>query len=98
MADSPERPLCVCTCVRVEARSSAGAVSATLDAVKDLLLQLPALLLLLRDALGLGRGSAGAVAVQDLAVLRLPQIGIKAAWYVQERAVVSPLSYLALKR
>lgn len=43
-SDLTKNILCVCV--------SAGAVAAALDVIKDLLLQLPALLLLLRDSLG----------------------------------------------
>lgn len=76
---------------------SAGAVTAALDAVEDLLLQLLPLLLLLGEAGG-GRLAAlqAAAVAEDAAVLSVPQPGVQAARLGQQGAVVAALGHSAL--
>lgn len=75
---------------------STGAVPTALHTVQDLLLEFLPLLLLLGQTLSRRLGRALA-AVQDFAVLSVPQIGVQAARGVQESVVAASLAHLALK-
>lgn len=76
---------------------SAGAVPTALHTVEDLLLQFLSLLLLLGKALG-HRLAGALVAVQDFAVLGVPQVGVHAARGAEERFMVAALFHLTLSR
>lgn len=75
---------------------STGAVPTALHTVQDLLLQFLPLLLLLGQTLS-RRLRRALAAVQDFAVLSVPQIGVQAARGVQEGVVAASLGHLALK-
>lgn len=75
---------------------STGAVPAALHAVQDLLLQFLPLLLLLGQPLG-GRRARALPAVEDFAVLCVPQLGVQAAGGVEEGLVCAALRHFALR-
>lgn len=74
---------------------STGAVPTALHTVEDLLLQFLPLLLLLGQSLRRRLGRALA-AVEDFAVLCVPQIGVHAAGGVEEGVVVATLCHFTL--
>lgn len=76
---------------------SAGAVPAALNTVEDLLLQFLPLLLFLGQAFSrwLRRVLA---AVEDFAVLSVPQVRIQAAWVVEEGVMAALLGHFTLTR
>lgn len=75
---------------------STGAVPTALHTVEDLLLQFFPLLLLLGQTLSrqLGRTLA---AVQDFAVLGVPQVCVQAAWGAEECVVAASLCHFTLE-
>lgn len=76
---------------------SAGAVPAALNTVEDLLLQFLPLLLLLGQALS-RRLRRVLPAVEDFAVLSVPQVRIQAAWVAEEGVVAASLGHFTLTK
>lgn len=76
-------------------QSSAGAVPAALHTVEDLLLQLLALLLSLRQALGCRLGPARAARVS--VVLCVPQVCVQTARRAQKSLMTAALHHLPLR-